>query len=289
MGLSNRKCRCFPFAFPGRKGMDGYMSNQVETVVGLWDQLRQRVPLVHCLTNEVVKQFTANVLLAAGAAPAMVEQKEEAQEFVGVANALLVNLGTLSEVQMEVISATITSANAQGKPWVLDPVAVGVIGVRTRFAFQLLKEKPAIIRGNASEILALAGGEGKGKGMESGVQADDAVEAGQHLAKETGAIVLMTGETDYIFSDTVEVATKNGTPLLGRITGAGCALGALTAAFAGLGGSPLWAAVAASSVFSVAGELAVRESAGPGTLAVRLLDQLYNLSVDQLRETARIF
>lgn len=265
------------------------MSNQIENVIGLWEQLRERVPLVHCLTNEVTKQFSANVLLAAGAAPAMVEQKEEAQEFVGIANALLVNLGTLSDVQKEVISATVASANEHGKPWVLDPVAVGVIGVRTRFAFEILKEKPAIIRGNASEILALAGGEGRGKGMESGIDTEEAVEAGQHLAQETGAIVFMTGETDYILSTTEKVATQNGTPMLGRITGAGCALGALTAAFAGLGESPLWAAVAASSLFSVAGELAARESTGPGSLAVGLLDELYRMTPERLRGNAKIF
>lgn len=265
------------------------MNSHVEGVVELWEHMRQRVPLVHCLTNEVVKQFTANVLLASGAAPAMVEQEEEAAEFARVADALLVNVGTLSDVQMQVMPAAISSANMAGKPWVLDPVAVGAIGVRTRFAFKLLSMKPTIIRGNASEILALAGGEGKGKGMESAVGVDDAaVGAGQRLARETGAVVLVTGETDYILSDNNKVATRNGTPLLSRITGAGCALGALTAAFAGVSECHFRAAVAASTVFSVAGELALRSSQGPGSLAVNLLDQLYSLTADQLRETARI-
>ncbi len=264
------------------------MDDFLESILRGWKLLKGRSPLVHCLTNEVVKQFTANVLLAAGAAPAMVEHVEEAREFAAIADALLVNVGTLSEVQMEAILAAVPAAVKAGKPWVLDPVAVGAVGVRTRFALELLQWKPTIIRGNASEILALAGTVGGGKGVESLALAEDAVEAAMLLANQVGTVVLVTGETDYVVTNTETIAICNGDPMLTRVTGAGCSLGALTAAMAAVYDSPQVAAATAALVFSLAGELAAVGSPGPGTFAVRLLDQLYSLEESVLREKSRI-
>lgn len=119
--------------------------------------LRQRAPLVHCLTNEVVQSLTANVLLALGAAPAMVVQAEEARQFAALADALLINIGTLYDARADSMLAAIEAANLAGTPWVLDPVAVGALRYRSDFAHRLLHLRPAVIRGNASEILALAG------------------------------------------------------------------------------------------------------------------------------------
>jgi hydroxyethylthiazole kinase len=264
------------------------MDDLLENIIRALDKLRARSPLVHCLTNEVVKQFTANVLLAVGAAPAMVEHSEEAAEFAAVADALLVNLGTLSEVQIQSILSAVPEAVNAGKPWVLDPVAVGAIGLRTRFAYELLEKRPTIIRGNASEILALAGRTGKGRGVDSLSESADAIEAAQLLATDTGSIVFITGATDYIVTNSSAVAIRNGDPMLTRITGAGCALGALTAAFASVCDFPVVAATAASLMFSVAGELAAAESRGPGTFAVRLLDQLYSLDGETLAKRGNI-
>ncbi len=264
------------------------MDDLLENIIRALDALRARSPLVHCLTNEVVKQFTANVLLAAGAAPAMVEHAEEAGEFASVADALLVNLGTLSEVQMQAILNAVPVAVKAGKPWVLDPVAVGAVGVRTRFAYELLEQRPTIIRGNASEILALTGASGRGRGVDSLAESADAVEAAQLLATDTGSVVFVTGATDYIVTDSSAVAVHNGDPMLTRITGSGCALGALTAAFIGVCDFPVVAATAASLMFSVAGELAAAGSPGPGTFAVRLLDQLYSLDGAVLKVRGRL-
>ncbi|MGC0065900.1 hydroxyethylthiazole kinase, partial [Enterobacter asburiae] len=118
---------------------------------------RTRSPLTHCMTNDVVQTFTANVLLALGASPAMVIEAEEAEQFAGIADALLINVGTLTSPRAQAMRRAIESAVAAGKPWTLDPVAAGALTFRTRFCHQILALKPAAIRGNASEILALAG------------------------------------------------------------------------------------------------------------------------------------
>ncbi|WP_199781137.1 hydroxyethylthiazole kinase, partial [Cronobacter malonaticus] len=123
-------------------------------------QLRRHAPLVHCITNDVVQNFTANVLLALGASPAMVVDTEEAAQFAAIADALLINLGTLTHPQQQAMRAAIDSACAAGKPWTLDPVAVGALTLRTEFAQEILARRPAAIRGNASEIRALAGESG---------------------------------------------------------------------------------------------------------------------------------
>ena len=125
----------------------------------LLGEMRKRAPLVHCLTNHVVTNFTANVLLAAGAAPAMIHDPEESSIFAGVASALLVNVGTIEREQAEAMRRAVASANAAGRPWVLDPVAVGALPLRTTLSAELVAQHPAMVRGNASEILALAGKE----------------------------------------------------------------------------------------------------------------------------------
>lgn len=260
----------------------------IDSVVRILEQLRKRRPLVHCLTNGVVKNFTANVLLALGAAPAMVEHPEEAAQFAGIADALLVNLGTLDEPQMAAMRRAIGSALAAGKPWVLDPVAVGPLGVRTVFAREIVQKRPAIVRGNASEIIALAGQSGRGRGVDSGDSAETALEAARALARQTGGAVLTTGATDYATDGTQILACDNGHILLTRVTGVGCAQGAIAAACAAVAESPLAAAAAAAVVTGVAGDLAARVSARPGTFAVALLDALDELDAALLRKEAKL-
>lgn len=149
-------------------------------------QLRQQAPLVHCLTNDVVQTITANTLLALGASPAMVVEPQEAAQFSAIADALLVNIGTLCQQR------------AAGTPWVLDPVGVGALHYRTDFARRLLTLQPAAVRGNASEILALAGIAPAGRGVDSGDDSLQALPAARALAKECGAIVAVTGALDLI-------------------------------------------------------------------------------------------
>lgn len=236
-------------------------------------------PLVHCLTNDVVTNFTANVLLAIGAAPAMVTAREEVAEFAPMANALSVNLGTLDVPQSQAIRAAIDAANIAHTPWVLDPVAVGPLRFRTEFALDLLALNPAVIRGNASEIIRLSGGASSSRGVDSTAQTESAVDAAQLLALKTGAIVAVTGATDYVTDGRRTVVLSNGAVLMTRVTGVGCALSATVAAFIGSVEKDQWweATTAAVAYSSIAGELAARDAALPGSFAVAYLDRLASL------------
>lgn len=260
----------------------------VDDVVTTLEQLRARRPLVHCLTNGVVKNFTANVLLAIGAAPAMVEHPDEAAEFAAMADALLVNVGTLDVPQIAAIRRAIASANAAKKPWVLDPVAVGPLTVRTYFAREIVTMRPRLIRGNASEVMALAGSTGRGRGVDSGDTAEAALLAARTLVKQTGGAVLATGPVDYATDGTQTLACHNGHILLTRVTGVGCAQGAVAAACTAVSPSPLIAAISAAVLMGVAGDLAARVSTRPGSFAVALLDALDQLDGAIVRREARI-
>ena len=263
-------------------------SISTDEVIAILERTRAQHPLVHCLTNHVVKNFTANVLLALGAAPAMVEHADEAAEFAAVASALLVNVGTLDEPQITAIRRAIPSANQARKPWVLDPVAVGPLTVRTQFAREIAALRPTLIRGNASEIIALAGQTGRGRGVDSGDAAETALAAAKTLATLTGGAVLVTGPIDYATDGTKTIACANGHPLMTRVTGVGCAQGAIAAACAAVAASPLAAAVAAATFMGVAGDLAARVSTRPGTFATALLDALDQLDADILRREAKL-
>ena len=237
-------------------------------------EMRRRAPLVHCITNLVVNNFTANVLLAAGAAPAMIPDPGEAGIFAGVAGALLVNVGTITLDQAEAIRAAVAGARAGGRPWVLDPVAVGALPLRTGLSRELLASSPAIIRGNASEIPALAGEAVTGRGTDATQGVDAAAGAARRLAGQTGGAVLVTGPTDLaVASDGRTARIGGGTPLLTRVTGVGCAQGAICAALcAASDGDSFLAAVTAALLFAVAGERAEKISARPGSFQIALLD-----------------
>ncbi|MBX5440258.1 MAG: hydroxyethylthiazole kinase [Solirubrobacteraceae bacterium] len=236
--------------------------------------LRERAPLTHCLTNVVVTNVTANVLLAAGAAPAMVPAVEEAGPFAQAADALLVNVGTVTAADAAAMRAAVAAAGEAGTPWVLDPVAVGALPLRTGLARELAARRPAVVRGNGSEILALAGAAGGGRGVDSTVGSEAALDAARGLAAETGAVVAVSGAVDRITDGERVVEVPGGHVLLTRVTGAGCALGALMAAFLAVSATPLDAAVAASAVMKAAGERAAAGARGPGSFAVALLDEL---------------
>ena len=241
--------------------------------------MRTAAPLVHCLTNIVAASITANVLLAIGAVPAMVNAPEEAAMFASVAGALLVNLGTVTEAGAEAMRAAARSADAAGQPWVLDPVAVGGLPLRDRVAAELLQWRPVIIRGNASEILALAGAALGGKGPDSTAGSEQAVEAARGLAQRTGAVVAVSGVVDYVTDGTAVVAVRGGHALMTKVTGVGCALGATMAAFAAAQPDRLRAAVSASAMYAAAGERAARDASRPGSFAPAFLDHLYAIGL----------
>ncbi|EOJ5999755.1 hydroxyethylthiazole kinase [Cronobacter sakazakii] len=238
-------------------------------------QLRRHAPLVHCITNDVVQNFTANVLLALGASPAMVVDTDEAAQFAAIADALLINLGTLTRPQQQAMRSAIDSACAAGKPWTLDPVAVGALALRTEFAQEILAHRPAAIRGNASEIRVLAGESGVGRGVDATESAHHAREAARLLARRSGAVVAVTGEVDYITDGERMVAVDGGTAMLTRVVGTGCALSAVVAACCALPGDRLKNVATACWLMKRAGEEALTVSRGPGSFASALLDNLH--------------
>lgn len=235
-------------------------------------------PLVHCLTNIVVAGFTANVLLAVGASPAMVENAKESASFAAIAGGVLVNLGTLSAEREQAMTTAAAAAHDAGRPWVLDPVAVGALAPRTVLARDLLSCRPAIVRGNASEIMSLAGSGAGGRGVDATATSVQALDAAMRLALTTGAVVAVSGVVDYITDGHVVAEVRGGHPLMARVTGTGCALGALMAALAAAGNTPLTAAAAASVLLKEAGGRAAEKAKGPGTFATEMVDQLYELA-----------
>ena len=242
-------------------------------------RMRGRAPLTHCITNIVAANFTANVLLAVGASPAMVVATEEVAEFAAIAAAVLINVGTVTNEAAKAMRVAAAAARESGTPWVLDPVAVGAVRFRTQVATGLLEHRPAIVRGNASEILALSGFAGGGKGVDSTDDSSAAIPFARELAKRTGAVVAISGVLDYITDGRDVISVAGGGAIMTRVTGVGCALGALMAAFLATA-DPLRAAASASAVFAIAGERAAQSAPGPGSFAVAFLDQLWHVALD---------
>ena len=253
------------------------------------ETLRARSPLVQCLTNIVVAQWTANVLLAVGAAPAMVDNPEEAGAFARIAGGVLINLGTPYADTAAAMEQAVAAATVAGTPWVLDPVAAGALAWRTEIARKLLSDSPTVLRGNASEVMALTGGAG-GKGVDSVDTPEAALAAAVELAGLHGTVVAISGPVDHLTDGSRVVKVANGHPLLTRVTGVGCALGAMIAGFAAVLDDPLLAAVAATATLTVAADAAASSSwvAGPGSFAVALLDQLATLTPAELAARVRL-
>ena len=283
-------------------------------------RLREHPPLVQCLTNTVVQQFTANVLLALGASPAMDDTEGEAGVFASIASGVLVNLGTPHAEESAAMREAIAAANTAGTPWVLDPVAIGALPVRTALAAEFGALAPSVVRGNASEVGALAGAGAGGRGTDSTQDPEDVLDAAVLLARSTGGAVAVSGPSDVVTDGAHIWRVSGGSELLTRVTGGGCALGAVVAAVAGAlvpddawpapsqaggqangqehddasAGLPratrlAWAAVAAHALYSVAAERAAATSHGPGSFAVAFLAALAALdpSDPELGHTAR--
>lgn len=247
-----------------------------------WSDLRGQTPLVHCLTNVVVTPFVANVLLASGAAPAMVDNPHEAGDFAQVAGAVSVNLGTPQEQTVEGMRRAVAAAGDAGTPWVLDPVAAGGLAWRTEVARELLALRtPRVVRGNASEILGLEGS-GGGRGVDSTDAVEDAVEAARAMAGREGTVVAVSGEVDQITDGDRLVQVPHGHPWMTRVTGVGCALGALMAACSAVAEDGMVAATTATVALTLAAETAAEGSRGPGSFAVALLDELHALEPEEL-------
>ena len=260
----------------------------VADVCTLLESVRETAPLVQCLTNTVVTNFTANVLLAIGATPAMTDIPTEAGIFAEIASATLVNLGSPRAEQRIAMIEAARAAHQSGSPWVLDPVAVGALPVRTALAHELLEYLPTAVRGNASEIKALAGIGVGGRGVDAVDSAESALDAALHLARTHSSIVAISGVTDLITDGTDVLRISNGHRYLTLITGGGCALGAVTAAFLAMGKDQLTATAAATAVYTIAAELAVVYAHGPGTFGVAFIDALATVDSATIVSRAKI-
>lgn len=268
-------------------------ANRVQEMVGrvsdILEEIRRKHPLIHNITNYVVMNFTANVLLALGASPVMAHAVEEVEEMVALANALVINIGTLSQHWIDSMAKAARAARDRSIPIVLDPVGAGATRLRTETARRLLDEAPvAVLRGNASEILAVAGQKGTTKGVDSVDGAENALQAARDLAKTYGIIVAVTGAEDFVTDSMREARIGNGHALMGRVTGTGCAASAITGAFCGAERDAFAAAIGALVTFGIAGELAARSNPGPGSFKVGLLDALDAIDSAAIRERARV-
>jgi hydroxyethylthiazole kinase len=245
----------------------------VRAFVAPLGEIRRRRPLVHNVTNLVVMPFTANALLAVGASPVMAHAPEEVAEFAAMAGAIVVNMGTVDRAFLEGMEAAARAASAAGRPWAFDPVGVGATAWRREVGRRLMALRPTVVRGNAGEIMALAGGDFAGQGVDSLAGSDAAVTAARRLSAESGVVVAVTGATDYVVAGDRVSAIAGGNPMSQQVTGTGCATTALVGAFLAVA-PPEEAAAAALALMKHAAEAAVAVSSGPGTFAAQLLDAL---------------
>jgi hydroxyethylthiazole kinase len=262
------------------------------TAWSVWNDvalIRARAPLVHNITNYVVMNTTANALLALGASPVMAHAVEEVEEMVGLASALVLNIGTLSPSWLTAMEVAARAAQARGVPIVLDPVGAGATALRTHATRRLIAvAPPAVLRGNASEILAVAGGAATTRGVDSAAAVDAARDAAHSLSKAHGCAVVVSGPVDLVVRGGVEIRVANGTPLLGRVTGMGCTATALVGAFVAVNPDAAAAAAHAMAVMGIAGELAAEQAAGPGSFQAYFLDALAGLSEAEVTERLKV-
>ncbi|MGQ0336266.1 hydroxyethylthiazole kinase [Halomonas elongata] len=252
------------------------------------NRVRETCPLVHNITNHVAMNTMANVLLALGASPAMAHAREEVEEFAALAGALTLNIGTLSPDWVDAMDAAARAANEAGTPWVLDPVAVGATTLRRKAGARLLALSPTVVRGNASEIMALAEQGGGGQGVDSTDTTEAAERAAVDLARRTGAVIAVTGETDLVTDGERLARVAGGHALMPRVTTLGCALTGVVGAHLAVAEDPFEACVAALAGYAVAGSIAGENARGPGSFAVAFLDALHALDTDTLTARARL-
>ncbi len=259
----------------------------------LWEYIRlvrEKAPLVHNISNYVVMNNTANALLAIGASPVMAHAHQEVKDMVSVAGSLVLNIGTLDEYWTESMRIAIRQAETLHKPWILDPVGAGVTPYRNRIAEELITSyHPVVIRGNASEIMSLAKMNAGIKGVESIHRPEEALEAAYQLHDATSAIICISGATDYISDGKKLISLQNGHPLMSLVTGMGCTATALTGAFcAAIPENSFDATVAAMALMGIAGEIAAKQSYGPGSFQVNFLDALFTISEDEFNERLKL-
>jgi hydroxyethylthiazole kinase len=253
------------------------------------ETVRRKGPLVHNITNYVVMNLTANALLAVGASPVMAHAPEEVEDMVNIASALVINIGTLSRNWVESMRKAALQAEKKGIPIIYDPVGAGATPYRTRTIRELIQAVPPnIVRGNASEIMAVAGNMAKTKGVDSAAAVDTALDSARHLSEQHDCVVCISGETDYIIGKKSLAMIKNGHPLMPKVTGLGCTASALCGAFAAVNHDYFTAATAAMAVMGIAGEIAAEKAQGPGSMQMHILDTLFHMTGEEIKERLKI-
>ncbi|MEJ2233671.1 MAG: hydroxyethylthiazole kinase [Syntrophobacterales bacterium] len=255
----------------------------------LLEKLRDERPLVHNITNYVVMNFTANTLLAMGASPVMAHAADEVEEMVSLASALVINIGTLSKHWIESMLKAGRRANELGVPIILDPVGSGATSFRTNTFRNLVKElRLSVVRGNSSEILSIASDSIRTKGVETTHGVEQALETAREVATEIDSVAAITGPVDLITDGKRVIRCSNGHPMLGSVTGTGCAATVTIAAFASVTNDPLEATCAGLAFFGLAGEHAGTKTSSPGSFITSLLDALYEITPAEFQAQARL-
>jgi hydroxyethylthiazole kinase len=271
------------------------MHAQPIDATALWADLqavRRQAPLVHNITNFVVMNVSANALLAVGASPVMAHAREEVKDMVGIAQALVLNIGTLEPDWVEAMRLALQAARTRGVPVVLDPVGAGATPYRNAAIDELLRSgAPSVVRGNGSEVMSVAGLAAATKGVDSAAASGEALDAARALARDLRAVVCISGADDHVVdADGRWAQLSNGHPWMTKVTGVGCSASALVGAFCAVQADHWQATVAAMAVLGVVGELAAERTqavgGGVGRLQIELLDGLQLL--DEASFAARL-
>ncbi|MDA8406842.1 MAG: hydroxyethylthiazole kinase [Deltaproteobacteria bacterium] len=255
----------------------------------LLSKLREIRPVIHSITNFVVMNSTANVLLALGAAPIMAHALEEIEDISSISNSLVINIGTLSSAWIESMESAAQLARSSMKPFVLDPVGAGATKLRTKTACNIARfSTPTVIRGNASEILSIARVGSKTRGVDSVNSTDEAIESASMLARSLDTVVAITGEKDFVTDGKRSFVILGGSAMMACVTGTGCAASVIVGAFLAVEKDALLATASALALFKLVAEKASARSAGPGSFWVSVLDELHNVTSEEFSLNARI-
>ena len=254
------------------------------------DTVRKTNPMAGSVTNAVTVNLVANAQLAVGGSAAVVYLPEESEILAAAGGAFYINVGTLLPIHDQTLPQAAKVLHETGKPWVLDPVAVGIGSLRTSLLSRFKPYKPDVIRGNASEIIALAGlwgltgnGGSNVRGVDSTDSVINAKAAAAALAKWTGGAVAVSGETDLVTDGSIAAFSYGGAHFMQKITGAGCSLGGVTAVYA-TAANPFIAALTATAIYNLAGRRAEQKAAGPASFQVEFLDELYKATAADIAD-----
>ena len=265
------------------------MTELAKFAAEMLEKVRHKKPVVHSITNFVVMNSTANVLLALGASPIMAHAMEEMEDISAISNCLVINLGTLSKPWIQSMNAAARLARILSKHYVLDPVGSGATKLRTQSAQELIRyAPPTVIRGNASEIMSLSPQGGQTRGVDAMHSVDDAIGAATHMAKSLNTVIAVTGEKDIVTDGYRSFVISGGHPWMAKVTGTGCAATVIVGAFLAIEKDATLAAASGLVFFKLVAERAIDGAKGPGSFWMNVLDQISAITPLEVEMNARI-